>query len=93
MIFAPQDGATFAPGQLGVLHGQGLYLEENKPETEALAWTSSEDGDIGTGMTVQMAKLSPGAHRITLTAGTGERAGKQPFLSKLKALKNHVHSP
>lgn len=76
IILAPEDGATFAPDEMVLLRGQGFYLEENRAETEALVWTSSKDGELGRGMTVQIPRLSPGTHRITLTASTGERAGE-----------------
>lgn len=76
MILAPEDGATLGSDEPVLMRGQGFYLEENKAETEALIWTSSKDGELGRGMTVQIPKLSPGSHRITLTASIGKRAGK-----------------
>jgi hypothetical protein len=76
MILSPEDDATFASNEPVTLQGQGFYLEENRAETEALVWTSSKDGELGKGMILQVSKLSPGSHRIMLTAGTGERAGK-----------------
>jgi hypothetical protein len=76
MILAPEDGSSFAIGELVLLQGQGYYLEEQQAETEELVWTSSQAGELGRGMTVEVKGLSPGLHRITLRAGTGERAGE-----------------
>jgi hypothetical protein len=76
MIFAPVNGAMLDPSEPIIFEGQGFYLEENLPESEALFWTSSIDGKLGTGMILQVPKLSPGIHQITLSAGTGERAGE-----------------
>jgi hypothetical protein len=76
MIFAPEDGTEFAPDEPVLLRGQGSYMEENTAETEALVWTSSQDGELGRGMSLEVPNLSSGFHRITLTAGTDERAGK-----------------
>ena len=75
MIFAPKDGATLAAGQAVALRGQGFYLEENRPETRALLWKSSRDGELGQGMAVDAPGLSPGEHEITLTVAQGRRAG------------------
>jgi hypothetical protein len=83
MIFSPGDGAEFAPNESILFRGQGFFMEENTPETEALFWTSSIDGEIGKGMLVEVLKLSIGSHRITLTAGTGERAGKATISIKV----------
>jgi chitinase len=84
MILSPEDGATFAPDETINLQGQGLYLEENQPETEALVWTSSKDGELGTGTIVDNPRLSPGSHHITLIAGTGERAGKSTISIQIR---------
>lgn len=74
LILGPADGAVVERGSPLRLRGQGLYLEEGVPERESLSWTSSRDGALGRGMVVD-ARLSPGEHRIELTAGTGARAG------------------
>jgi hypothetical protein len=76
MILAPEDGSEFAEGETAILQGQGFYLEENRPELEALEWRSSVDGPLGRGGLLELPNLSPGAHTITLVAGTGDRAGE-----------------
>jgi len=75
MILAPEDGATVAAGGTVLLRGQGYYLEEVRPETEALAWNSSQDGDLGLGMLLGWSPCAGGEHRVTLVAGTGGRQG------------------
>jgi len=75
LITAPSDGTTLEQGQAVTLQGQGFYLEENEPEFQQLVWSSSQDGELGTGRTVIVPRLSRGEHQITLTAGSGERAG------------------
>lgn len=74
MILAPADEARVPAGVPTVLQGQGYWREERRPELTQLSWTSSIDGDLGTGALVE-ALLSLGAHRIELRAGTGRRAG------------------
>lgn len=74
MILSPADNAT-VEGQMVTLQGQGYQLEEDAPELEALTWTSSIDGALGTGRIIQK-KLSPGEHTIQLMAGSeGHRQG------------------
>jgi hypothetical protein len=76
MILSPVEGDQFAPDKPLLLRGQGFDMENNTAETEALFWTSSIDGELGKGMLVEVPRLSIGSHSITLTAGTGTRAGK-----------------
>jgi hypothetical protein len=74
MILAPADEARVPAGVATLLQGQGYWREERRPELEELFWTSSIDGDLGTGQLVE-ANLSPGVHRIELRAGRGRRQG------------------
>jgi hypothetical protein len=67
-ILAPEDGATFPLGQAIWLRGQGFHLEEQRPELEDLTWTSSIDGELGSGSVVEVGP-SQGRHDITLRAG------------------------
>jgi hypothetical protein len=75
VIFSPREGVRLSPDRPVVLHGQGFYLEEGRAEVDALHWSSSLDGELGSGRMLTLARLSPGAHRITLTAGRADRAG------------------
>lgn len=74
VIVRPIDGETLPPNV--VLVGNGWWREEGRPEVEALAWTSDVQGELGRSQNVT-ARLEPGTHRITLRAGTEERAGEK----------------
>jgi hypothetical protein len=71
IIQQPIDGGTVA-AEVSLL-GNGWYLEERQPELWALQWASDRDGPLGEGRGV-FARLSPGEHVISLTAGTDKRA-------------------
>jgi hypothetical protein len=75
MILAPLNGQRLPAGIPILLHGQGYYLEERRPELEALTWTSSLDGDLGQGALLELSALSPGEHCITLVVGKEPRQG------------------
>ncbi len=66
-ILAPQEGAVVAPDTPLFLQGYAYDLEDGALEGAALRWSSSRDGDLGTGSTV-LATLSPGEHTLTLRA-------------------------
>jgi hypothetical protein len=76
IVIAPVDGSAVGANQPVELLGQGWWLEEARAEREVLAWTSSLDGDLGRGPALQV-RLSPGEHRITLTAGADGRQGEE----------------
>jgi hypothetical protein len=68
MILAPEDGAVVPAEQDLWLYGQGYHLEEQQPELEELAWTSSIDGELGRGYVIEV-RLSRGRHDIALKVG------------------------
>lgn len=76
LILSPAQRQAFDVGDAVWLTGQGYYLEERAAEKRALAWSSSLDGRLGSGPVLRVAGLSPGTHRITLSAGEGARAGE-----------------
>jgi hypothetical protein len=76
MILSPEDGAELESGEPVLLQGQGYYLEEGRPELEALRWNSSIDGPLGEGTLVHLPGLSPGEHEVLLEAGERERVGR-----------------
>jgi hypothetical protein len=82
MVLSPSDQAN-VNGRFVTFQGQGYYLEENAPELEALTWTSSLDGKLGTGRVVQT-PLSKGTHDITLTVGSGQRQGKTSIVVQVE---------
>jgi hypothetical protein len=76
MILAPGPGLVIAEGETLHLQGQGYWLEEQQPEFEALFWSSSLAGALGSGPVADVAGLEAGTHEITLEAGEGDRAGR-----------------
>lgn len=59
--------------------GTAFWAEATDPEDgslagDALVWESSEDGRLGTGVTISVSGLSPGEHTVTLTATDSEGA-------------------
>jgi hypothetical protein len=77
IIVGPIDGSRVVLGDSVPFVGQGFWLEGSRVERQQLRWTSSIDGELGTGDTVRVERLSPGQHRITLTAGSPEREGHE----------------
>ena len=65
-IVSPPSGTSIPADRAVWLQGQGLHLEEERAELEQLVWTSSIDGQLGTGPLVEV-HLSLGEHWITLT--------------------------
>ena len=76
VILGPANGAVCQQGQPLRLRGQGVYLEDTAPELRDLSWASDRDGLLGRGAVLEVVALSPGDHRIELTAGAGDRAGR-----------------
>jgi subtilisin len=65
-ISSPADGTSFASGTSIDFSGSATDTEDENL-TSSLVWTSSEDGQIGTGGTFSKV-LSDGTHTITATA-------------------------
>ena len=55
-------------GQTIIFEGSATDPDEGELSGDALIWTSSIEGEIGTGTTFERADLSPGTHIITLLA-------------------------
>ena len=66
-ILSPEGDGIIKPGTPLLLQGYAYDLEDGTLGESALRWTSSQDGDLGTGSQV-LVSLSPGQHVITLTA-------------------------
>jgi len=64
----PINGTTHAIGTSVSFAGMATDLHDGALASSSLVWTSSKDGQIGTGNTFTRDDLSPGAHTITLTA-------------------------
>lgn len=69
-IANPMDGASIPGGSVRLL-GSAVDPESGTVPNDRLTWTSSIDGALGTGPSVD-ALLSPGAHTLTLDAADPE---------------------
>jgi alpha-tubulin suppressor-like RCC1 family protein len=67
-ITAPADQATYNVGALVNFTGSAQDQDGNQLTGTALVWTSSQDGELGTGTTSSSSDLSAGEHVITLAA-------------------------
>ena len=67
-IADPADGIEVTEGHLLSFVGSALDPEDGSLSGSALEWTSSLDGNIGTGGNFIKSDLSVGVHTITLTA-------------------------
>ena len=69
-ILSPIDGSSYAQSSEVSLEGAATDPEDGDLTGESLVWTSSLDGQLGTGTPVTLAggTLSAGAHAIRLTA-------------------------
>ena len=75
-ITSPADGASFDAGQTVQLRGSADDPEDGALSGASLTWTSSLDGLLGHGASLDTASLQPGAHTITLSAiDSGGRTG------------------
>jgi hypothetical protein len=66
-VLAPADGGALAADLPVVLAAQAYHIEERTASVDGIHWSSSVDGDLGTGGWVRPV-LSRGDHRITATA-------------------------
>lgn len=67
-ITGPATGSTYTSGQRIEFRGMAADDEDGMLGDDALVWTSSRDGAIGTGSTFDYNGLSVGSHDVTLTA-------------------------
>ena len=67
-ITSPQDGDSFEIGETITFSCSARDFEDGDLSGEAIVWTSSIDGKIGTGAEFATDSLSPGEHVITVTA-------------------------
>jgi subtilisin len=74
-ITNPTDGSSFNPGETILFSGTASDAEDGDL-TAGLSWTSSIDGQIGTGGSFSSANLSEGSHTITASVtDSGGQAG------------------
>jgi PKD repeat protein len=67
-ISAPANGSSVSQGSSVSFSGSGIDAEDGALTGAALVWTSSRDGQIGTGTSFSTSGLSVGIHTITLTS-------------------------
>ena len=67
-IQTPNPDAVFYPTQMVSLQGSGYDLEDGTLGDAALSWSSSLDGFLGNGASLNTSELSTGTHVITLLA-------------------------
>lgn len=67
-ITAPGSGSTYTSGQRISFVGTATDAEDGTLSGSALVWTSSRDGMIGSGGSLDYNELTVGTHKITLKA-------------------------
>ncbi len=65
-IIAPNASATVLRGATVLLHGSVWDIDDQLVPEDAVTWTSSLDGPLGSGRLLVRRNLSPGTHVITL---------------------------
>ena len=80
-ITSPSDGATFVQGDPVLFEAGVTDPEDGVLSGASLVWTSSLQGDIGTGEAFARNDLSVGTHTITLTATDSEGASASDSIS------------
>ncbi len=78
-ITGPADAALFSPGDIVHLTATSSDVEDGNL-TAAIVWTSSLDGALGTGGTVDVSTLHSGTHVIS--AAITDSGGKKTTLSR-----------
>jgi hypothetical protein len=92
LVLSPEDGSVFAESEPILFEGQGYYLEERRPELEALRWTSEPAGVEGTGPLLMSSDLEPGKYTVTLEAGEGRRVGRESVSIEVRGGRRRARS-
>lgn len=66
-LIGPADGSTYAAGRPVSLEADAQDVEDGALSDSAFSWSSSRDGQLGTGQVLSTRSLSIGQHTITLT--------------------------
>lgn len=66
-IIAPTENQSFNNGATVTLTGTGVDSEDGNLTGASLVWSSSVDGALGTGISLQTSSLTVGNHTLTLT--------------------------
>jgi len=70
-IQEPSGARTLREGQGLALFGEGYDPDDGSLPSSQIKWSSNIAGQLGTGNSLTVAGLAPGAHTITLTADDG----------------------
>jgi hypothetical protein len=73
-ISSPTDGSDYDEGDTIIFSGTGDDPEDGPLTGGSLVWTSSRDGQVGTGTYFTRDNLSGGTHTVTLTATDSQGA-------------------
>jgi len=73
-ISSPTEGASFGEGESISFQGTASDPEDGQLDATSVVWRSSQDGQIGTGLSFSRADLSGGDHVIRLTATDSDGA-------------------
>ncbi len=73
-ILNPANNASFENGETITFEGTGIDSEDGVLLTTSLVWTSTRQGQIGTGTSFSTSTLDGGQHTITLTATDSDNA-------------------
>jgi hypothetical protein len=71
-IVSPQNGQTFRAGEPVVFAGGGHSPDFGTSASDEVAWSSSQQCELGTGSYLVRDDLPPGSHRITLSTPDGQ---------------------
>ena len=89
-ITSPISGATILEGAVLQLRGSASDPQDGVLPDPSLLWTSSIDGEIGTGGSLEVSTLSVGVHTLVLTAADSDghtgRASTSVAIQKLDFL-------
>ncbi len=83
-IDSPASGQTFGTRDIIPLKGHGFDLEDGELPDSALSW-DFENGHLGTGSSIDVVRIGPGDHVITLT-GTDSNGMKGIARIKIRVL-------
>jgi hypothetical protein len=69
VIQLPIDGFAFATGEVIQFETVVFDVEDRTVEDDAVEWSSSVDGPIGSGRALVSSELSPGVHQVEVAVG------------------------
>ncbi|MBM3881696.1 MAG: LamG domain-containing protein [Verrucomicrobia bacterium] len=91
-IISRGGGDRMVLGERVVMRGTAMDLEDGLLEASALTWRSHLDGLLATGNTLEIGRLQPGVHEITLEARDAQGAVATATVT-LEVLRAPNHQP